>query len=254
MNRPIQFVLTLAVALSAGVATTMSGCTQPLMNCTSAHGTFGAKFELVEGDPNTACGSIAGDVLGFQSYFYEGGANGTPDYTRAKVAIRPQLLGELLARADSQGVEVPGAEPNAIGDFAAGLPTEEEFCEVPRFQQHSEATIPVVPAVEDDPDTPDDDESLPEQPATYVKYEWKNAKILVSANAQGTQFAADLRFTQDNCTADYRVVGLYPLVGCETDDECTADDNGINPDFSKECDENLGFCVLTGEPPAYKDE
>ncbi len=253
MNRPIQLVLTLAVALTAGVATTMSGCTQPLMNCTSAHGTFAAKFELVEGDPNTACGSLVGDVLGFQSYYYEGGLNDTPDYNRAKVAIRPETLGLLLEHAVSQGVPVADAEPNAIGDFAAGLPTEDEFCEIPRFQQHSEANIPLVPAVPDDPETPDEDESIPEQPATYLKYEWKNAKVLVSADAQGTQFAADLRFTQDNCTADYRVTGLYPLVGCESDDDCTADDNGINPSFSKECLTELGICVLTGEPPAYKE-
>jgi len=206
---------------------------------------------LTEGDPNTACGQLEGDVLGFQSYFYDGGTNGTPDYNRAKIAIRPQYLGDLLARAESQEVDVPGAEPNAIGDFASGVPTADEFCEVPKFNQDSEASIPAVPPVEDDPETEEEDETLDEQPATNIKYAWRNAKVLVSANAQGTQFAADLRFSQDGCTAEYRVTGLYPLVGCETDEDCTDDKNGINPDFSKECHTGIGYCVLTDEPPAY---
>ena len=93
--------------------------------------------------------------------------------------------------------------------------------------------------------------------AARLTYVWDNAKFLVTADAQGTQFSADLTFTQDSCTAKYHVVGVYPAVPCLDDmgkpDEsvCESDVNGINPDFPTTCSKTFGYCVLKGELPAY---
>ena len=77
------------------------------------------------------------------------------------------------------------------------------------------------------------------------------ARVLVSANYQGTQFSADLTFTQDGCTAEYHVVGVYPVASCEADKDCQDTSvTAINPDFDLRCEKDLGLCVLKDEPPA----
>lgn len=231
-----------------------SGCNQPVPNCTSAHGPYAAQYTLVDGDPNSACGQLRGDVLGMQTYFQAGGPNGTPNYRDAKVAIKPQSLGLLIEHAATYGtvaIDDVFHDASAIGEFSAGFPNEDTFCHVPEFAD-ARVALPEVPAIPDDPTTPDVDESLPAQPALDVSYEWSNARFVVSADAQGTQFEADLTYTQDACTAVYHVVAVYPAVGCATDNECNNEKNGINPDFAVRCDAEIGLCVLDGELPAYK--
>jgi hypothetical protein len=109
--------------------------------------------------------------------------------------------------------------------------------------------------------------ALPAQPATTVSYEWSDIRVLVNADAQGTQFSAELHFEQDGCVADYHVTALYPVVPCASDEDCDDDANGINPSFATECDLGLvdaatyfigdptftgGLCVLAEEPPSYQ--
>lgn len=254
-----------AASLAGALAlTALAGCQQPKINCMSAHGDFAAVYELESGDPNSPCGQLAGDVIGMQTYAQEGGLNGTPNYNDAIVAIRPGEIGALLSRAmnppEAGGANLPQDqwyEINSIGGFSAGLPDDNDFCMIPDFDaaEISLPLLPLVPPTEDDPNTPDDDESdpgLPEVAATTIRYAWSNAKFLVSADAQGTQFEADLTYTRDGCTAEYHVLGLYPAIGCESDDDCTADDNGINPDFAVRCETNIGMCVIASAPPAYE--
>lgn len=258
--------LATAASIAAGVLAVgaLSGCQQPKINCMSAHGDFAAVYELKSGDPLSPCGSLPGDILAMQTYAQEGGLNGTPNYNDAIVAIRPYAVNDLLNRAMNPP-EAGGAslaqdqwyEINAIGGFSAGLPDDNDFCMIPDFDA-AEISLPLLPEVaptEDDPETPDEDESdpgLPELAATTIRYAWTDAKWLVSADAQGTQFEADLTYTRDGCTAEYHVLGLYPAIGCESDDDCTADDNGINPDFAVRCETSIGMCVIADAPPAYE--
>ena len=53
------------------------------------------------------------------------------------------------------------------------------------------------------------------KPAMKVGYEWSNVSFYVSARLIGTQFSADLKYTLNGCTANYKVVGLYPGVSCQ---------------------------------------
>lgn len=257
----------LASTFSLGLclAVALPGCQQPRSYCSTAHGDFAATYQLKKGDAASDCAKLKGDVIGMQTYFGEGGLNGTPKYGDATMAIRPQYLGDLVARVVDYGVvteENFALKANAVADFTTEKPDDEDFCEATKFNKVAldlplAPLIPGSPAVEDDPATPDVDETadevpdVPEQPATSISYVWTNARVLVSANYQGTQFSADLTFTQDGCTAEYHVVGVYPVASCEADKDCQDTSvTAINPDFDLRCDKDLGLCVLKDEPPA----
>jgi hypothetical protein len=253
LMRPTILVITFVLAVAGAVAFT-PGCAQPILNCTSAHGDFAAEYVLTRGDAASACGQIPGDVLGMETYFQAGGLNGTPDYENAKLAIRPASIGAMIAYAEARGVidgEAVFYDANAIGSFTAGYPDSETFCRVDELTAAS-VSLPSIEEVADDPATADVDESQPAQGAIAVTYRWSNVRLVVSADAQGTQFEADLEYTQGPCTAEYHVVGVYPAVGCEDDGDCDDDKNGINPDFALRCNTDLGLCVLDEELPAYE--
>ncbi|PRQ03293.1 hypothetical protein ENSA5_17300 [Enhygromyxa salina] len=254
LTRSIMLSTSFAFAAAATVAFGAS-CAQPVLNCTSAHGAFAAEYSLTKGDPDAACAQLQGDVLGIQTYFQAGGPNGTPDYQRAKVAIRPRSLGARIDDAAARGV-IDADElfhrANAVGAFTAGFPDDQSFCQVEDFAD-AEVSLPELPAVPDDAKTPDEDESRPAEPASEIRYRWSGARFVVSADAQGTQFEAELELRQDGCEAEYHVVGVYPSVACETDEECNDETNGINPDFALRCNTSLGLCVLDKELPAYED-
>jgi hypothetical protein len=257
----VSSTVVLALGLASGLGLPMVGCQQPQPYCTTAHGDFAATYTLKKGgDPNSACGQLKGEVLGFQTYSATGGLNGTPKFSEATMAIRPTLIGELVERG-TNGYETPildpNAEPNALAKFTTSLPDDNDFCEANKFSaaEINLPELPLIPGDPDDPETPDDESTpdTPAQPATSIKYEWSNARVVVSANYQGTQFSADLKFTQDGCTAEYEVVAVYPVAPCATDDECQDTSvTGINPDFDLRCEPDLGFCVLNGDIPALK--
>lgn len=253
LARTTALGLTFLLATAGTVAFTTS-CAQPVINCTSAHGYFAAEYTLTEGDPASTCGQLLGDVLGMQTYAQEGGKNGTPNYQDADVAIRPESLGALFDYAEARGAvdgDVVFYDGNAIGTFTDGFPDDDSFCMIDTFGAAT-MSLPDIEEVPDDPATDDEDESLPAQAATEVTYKWSDARFVVSADAQGTQFEADLEYTADGCTASYHVVGVYPAVGCESNDDCNDDENGINPSFALRCNTDLGLCVLDADLPAYE--
>ena len=250
-----------------------TACQQPDVNCTSAHGTFAARYERKSGPADQPCGQIIGDILGMSTYYAPGGVNDTPKFAEPSVAIRAMYLYEYVYNQvyapetvfDTRKIDMEVGDPDAFGDFAAGVPDDEGFCAAPKMSKVT-LDLPEVLEVEevvDDPLTEDVDESVAPvapQAAATLSYAWSNVKFLVTADAQGTQFSADLEFTQDACKATYHVVGVYPAIGCAGADGmpdntvCESDVNGINPDFPTEClmfSEGVGYCVLKDEPPAY---
>lgn len=256
MLRPTRtsiLFVTFALSTASTVAFTTS-CAQPLPACTSALGYFAAEYTLTSGDAASACGQLPGDVLGINTYYQKGDVNDMPNYADAHVAIRAESLGGLIDYAEARGAidgDVVFYEANSIGSFAAEFPDDAEFCMAEDFSEAS-VSLPDIEEVPDDPATPDEDESLPAQAATVISYQWSGVRFVVSANAPGTQFEADLEYTQDGCTASYHVVGLYPAHGCVTTEDCTADDSGLNPDFKVRCNTDLGLCVPDGDLPALE--
>jgi len=273
MTPRIPTILSLATA-----ALLQTACQQPDVNCTSAHGTFAARFERKSGPADQPCGQLVGDILGMSTYYAPGGVNNTPKFAEPSVAIRALYLYEYIYTQvydpttvfDTRKIDMEVGDPDSLGDFAAGLPDDEGFCAVPKMSKVNLDLPEVVEVVEvveviDDPLTQEDETVEPVAPvapqaAATLAYEWSKVKFLVTPDAQGTQFSADLKFTQDACTATYHVVGVYPAIGCIGEDGtpdntvCESDVNGINPDFPTEClvfSEGIAYCVLTEEPPAY---
>ncbi len=256
LTRPTLLLLNFVLAAAGTVAFTTS-CAQPAVSCSSALGYYAAEYTLTEGDPASVCGQVLGDVLGMQTYYQEGGVNGTPNYLDADLAIRPESIGLLIEYAeirgaiDAEAIDAVFHDANAIGSFTDDYPDDKTFCGADDFSAAS-VSLPSIDEILDDPLTEDVDETMPAQPAIEASLQWSNARFVVSANAQGTQFEADLEYTQDGCTAKYHVVGVYPAIGCETDDECNDDKNGINPDFAVRCNTDIGYCVLDDELPAFE--
>lgn len=267
---------TRTVLFLATAAVLQAGCQQPDVNCTSAHGTFAARFEVKQADAAKPCGQLKGDILGMQTYFAPGGINDTPKFDEPSVAIRANYLygyiyDVVYAPAsvfDLRKMDMEVGDPDALGAFSDGYPDGEGFCAVPKISRVNlnlpevEEIAPTDP-IEDDPETPED-ETDPGSPgqagqaAAMLSYQWKAIKFLVTPDAQGTQFSADLTFTQDGCSAEYHVVGVYPAVPCFDEmgkpdqSVCDSDENGINPSFPTVCDPDFGHCVLKGELPAYE--
>jgi len=248
----------ISTSLAAGLllgALSPASCTQPASLCTTGHGAYAARYTLEKGDPLSECGALVGDLLGMQTYYGE--KDGLPDFSRISVAIRAATIGDRVQYAADRGVLDldPNSDANAFSRFTSKDPGADEFCQAePSSSSINLPAIPGVPGVEDDPETEEDEtvDELPPQDAAAIKMEWKNARFLVNAGAQGTQFEADLKYTQNGCVAEYHVVGVYPAVECEVDADCDDPNNGINPDFKLECAAELGLCVLKGELPAYK--
>ncbi|KFE66812.1 hypothetical protein [Hyalangium minutum] len=95
-------------------------------------------------------------------------------------------------------------------------------------------------------------------PATSITYAWSNVRILALPLAPGTQMVADLTYTEDGCTAEYEVWGMWPGdVDCaneagEPDNGICANAGGINPDFSTVCDPTQLRCVPAKRPPSLR--
>ncbi|MEZ4454610.1 MAG: hypothetical protein R3B09_34480 [Nannocystaceae bacterium] len=267
----------------AGLALMASACQQPLVNCTSAHSPYLAYMKLKKGDAESPCGSIGVDIITLNTYFQEGGLNGTPDYDHAKVAITSTNLAGYIDQAEgwTPPVEGLGDKRNAIGDFSTGKPVD-EFCVVDKLAPvvvdvPELPTIPEVPEVPDDPETPEDEheDAIPEVPgipAQSFRYDWSKLKILVTADAQGTQLSAHLKYTENGCVAEYDVFAVSPPVECEGEDKvemdgetvlvpngkpdqtkCDDESNGLNPSFATKCDADLLYCVITTTPPVYRE-
>jgi hypothetical protein len=241
------------------------GCGQPKARCQTSRGDFAAKYTLVQG--TGPCAELKGEDVGVQSYNYPTADGQFADLNRPSIALLPQTIGDLLDRASGQEVADPddSHKPYGKGDFDSAEPGADEFCPVSKIAA-AEQNLPVVPAVAPDPEDPED-KGQEEQPATKIKYAWSNFKVLVSVAHFGNQFVSDLAFSQDGCTATYRVWGLYPLVSCADQDGkpddrlCSSEaiveagmtsGSGINPDYPTACDPDLLFCVLSKEPPAIK--
>jgi hypothetical protein len=244
-------------------------CTQASVDCTVGHAGsengYAAKYTLTK-DPLPACAAKPGflkkgDILGLETYHPRasgGGEKGQkPDFEKTLVAISADSLGNLLAGRTAD--PTPGHTPYALGEFASVEP-KGGFCAV-----HS-----MKPAEQHLPEhTTTEGETVP---ATRVRYDWRNVRVYVTPDAPGTQLSADLTYTENDCSADYHVVGVWPAVDCEAtgadgkgtgkpdEAKCKPDDpehgrmtgSGINPDFPVACDADLLLCVLQGEPPALK--
>jgi hypothetical protein len=219
-------------------------CDQPPADCTTGHGGFAATYTLKSKQGMGACDRLEGDIIGLEKYnpAQESDAE-KQDLTKAKLRIRPQKL-SLDAEAEWPDLlDSKGFPLDSVGDFVSTTPDEESVCSVPMM---SEASMTL-------------------QSGAEISYSWSNVKIFVTTAYPGTQMTADLVYSEGECSATYRVVGLWPAVGCDDGMGKPAPElcdpqadpangrptgSGINPDFEPrvECHPELLLCVLREVP------
>jgi hypothetical protein len=113
--------------------------------------------------------------------------------------------------------------PYAWGFFDALYPNSSGICTA--TLSASEMDYPLIPAhmstVYSPPSTNPTVNFDPtvDQPATHVRYEWRNVQVVLSGASVGQQLFADLTITRDGCTADYRVALLSPETPCAIFDD-----------------------------------
>ncbi len=197
--------------VAASALVLLGGCDteQAATTCRAAGGgvPFAAKYMPAGGTATGAC-DLPGELLALSSY-------DPPDANRPTLAI-----------AVSEIPTYPAGQAPAI---AVG-----EFTEKAADPATSTCSAP----------------TLTELKSGTLTYAFSNVEVYVSAANQGTQLKADLTITDSGaaaCQASYKVLGLWPDVACETNEEC-GEGSGINPDLfeSVTCDQSIGFCMLTG--------
>ncbi|ATB36634.1 lipoprotein mlpA precursor [Cystobacter fuscus] len=201
-------------------------------------GSFAATYSLKPGqDPASACAQLKSEPVGLQKYLGEEGALDS-------VGLRTARVGKLVDEAKLD----PAAanQPNSVGVLTTEAPGPDNFCEVPVLNPTRLVTL---------------DSSS--EGAKALTYEWSGLRIYNTPSIPGTQFIADLRYTENGCIAEYTVRGIWPVVSCATNkqpDESKCDPypdpptrlrgSGINPSFPVKCDPLALICVLTGEVPS----
>ena len=223
------------VAMTA-VAAYFGACNvpQPSAGCPVAHGPYVFTYSLKSG--TGTCSQLKAEQVGMEKYNVPGTDNNT-------VAIQPEGLGNEIGTRDPIN---PADKPYAIAKLAS-LPNADGFCAM-ETATTSESFAQVLP---------DDGGTTPDLTARTVTYEWSNMKILANANIPGTVLSADLKYTENGCTAEYSAVGLWPPVKCATDDDCDPKPNldagralgsGINPTLPVRCNMDTKYCELKQTP------
>lgn len=261
-TKTLGWIVTLGVAAAAA----MASCSQPKVECQvalAAYNGYAARYTL-KNTPSAECMAyvVPGDIIGME-FYHPPTADGTSyDPSKTTIAIQSDSLGNEVA---NRGLDTAaGHFPFAQGAFTASQPDDKDFCTVPTFTsaaQQDFAAIPGTGGTGGDGSGPGD----PPVPADSVKLEWSNLQVYVTAAAQGTQFSADLKYTENGCELQYSVIGMWPAIGCGGTDDmgnpngmpddrlcnpCANPDagfafgSGISPDFPIICDPNLLLCVL----------
>jgi hypothetical protein len=245
------------LALSIGATILCVGapsCTQPPIDCTTGHGGFAMRYTPKAGTKQGmgTCDQLKGEIVGLEKY--NPASTDDPnkqDLTKATLAMRSSKIGQL---AVDNGIDDP-KEVDSQGSFDSTTPAN-DVCTV-RTLTPAELNL---------------DDKAKGGPID-VKYEWSNVRVYVTTAYEGTEVVADLKYTENGCSAEYTVLGLWPAVSCEKADDmgkgtgmpdteaCNpvatgdrATGSGINPDFKDNitCDPDLLLCVLKSIPDPLK--
>jgi hypothetical protein len=186
-----------------------AGCDQPAPHCNVAHGAFWAKYTLVSGEG--ACAMLTGEQLDVQSYYApRSKTDKRPDYDAVSIAIQPLTITAALANAAGLAEPEPDDAAYGMGRIVTTTPAADGFCRADSLSK-ARLRLPSVPehALDMDMCT-----TAPEAPAYDISYEFSHVRVYYTPSAIGTQFEADLKYTQDDCVAQYKVSAVYPMVSC----------------------------------------
>lgn len=205
----IAFGLALLVGGGFGAACTVA---QPPLECSFQASSYWARYKLVEG--TGTCSTYEGDLVRFQRYLPPGESKPTFAFLNRRLALITRATYGGKLRFDETDPTYQKESPR--GTFAGLYPTDDGFCS-------AESIVPAdqsLPAVTYENRLADGGVETVTQPATHVREEWSNFKLLNNAQFTSTLWTADVTVVRDGCTAKYAVDALWPPVACETDADC----------------------------------
>ncbi len=230
-HRVLAWILPLGCAAWLGAC----GWEQPLPQCTVGRGDHAVRYTLKAG--TGTCAQKRAEIVGAQTFRVPG--SGIPP----TLALKPGPLAALEGKDTDSSHSVL-----AFGDFTTEYPSQDGVCSVPEMSEARQVVRP------DDGTTVD------------LRYQWNNVRIQGQAAIPGTQWTAELTYSEGDCTATYEAVGVFPAIKCERTEK---DSNGrdvtvrdpsickqprpnltLDPAFPIACDELTNLCVLDGQPPA----
>ncbi|MFP2925989.1 hypothetical protein ACLESO_12370 [Pyxidicoccus sp. 3LG] len=262
--KPRILGLSVGVAVAAVAIGACSG-EEPEAQCVVARasidgstGSFAATYTLKPGEnPDRVCAQLRPERVGLQKFFSQDpGARDT-------VAVRSARLGKLMDDNAFRPDPDTTHQTYSVGPFASEAPGADNFCDVPSLTPARLVLPATTGGLADGGTLPDG--GPPAMAAASYAYEWSNLRIYNTPGIPGTQFVADLRYTENGCTAEYTAKGIWPVVSCRnsngTPNEAACDPyadydagrlrgSGINPLFPVTCDPVALICVLTGEVPS----
>jgi hypothetical protein len=243
MGKRASFLLLVLAAFAAG-------CDQPKPKCTAAHGQFAATFKLVSGEG--PCAELSSGIINVQPYNEpKSDSDRRLDQNKAAIAIEMQEATDVVL----SGRELdPDVKTYAFGRFDEPDPDDDGICTVrslSRAALRADATEAVPEMMIDECTT---EPAQPAMDAIDNGYRWRNVRIVVTPKAIGTKLEADLEYRIGDCTAEYEVAAVWPVVLCGSPVEGGEDeppDAGDEEEEPAPSDEDGGVdAVDSGCPPA----
>jgi hypothetical protein len=117
-----------------------------------------------------------------------------------------------------------GLKINSIGKLPTN-PAEDHTCALTDLtvteQNFQEEVFSLLPnGIASPRGVVDADAGTVTYPALSIKYVWNDVKIVSTGEVPGSLFTATLDYTEDGCTAQYDVLGVWPITLCHTDLDC----------------------------------
>ncbi len=166
------------------------------------------------------------------------------------VALRPQSVAEAYASGRRDSEDLAGSRTISTGDSPSVALGGQ--CTVSNMSSAVQSYPQVTRTLGDG-----GSETLP---AWSIAYDWSEVVFAGTPSANGAVFTATLRRTSNNCSANYAVAGISPVVPCsrtrvpkDPDADCQSLSlvdggflvpTGANAALKLRCDGVLGACVL----------
>jgi hypothetical protein len=223
--------------LPLGSAALLSACggEQAPPQCVVGRGDHAVRYTLKTG--TGTCAQKKAEIIGAQAFRVPG--SGIPP----TVSLKPGPLAAVEGKDAAHSVL-------ASGDFTTEYPADGSTCVVPQlsearqvFQSNNATTVD-------------------------LSYRFSNLRIQAQAAIPGTQWVAELSYSEGDCTATYEAVGVFPAIKCEKQVQDPNDPTkkvtvrdpavckqpraglSLDPAYRITCEETTNLCVLDGLPPA----
>jgi hypothetical protein len=240
-------LVAVSALLGACVAQPVAPCAVISSNPINGILPYAVHFTLVGTPTGMGCGDLTFDEMGAQKYL-------PPGEKVATVALRLGAIGQAIEDGRADPADPDAKKVNAIGSITTLYPVSAK-CTINNFSAAEQA----FEASSIDKDLPDGGtETVPLAPYT-VKYQFGDLTFGETTTVPGTVFEGTATYTLDNCTANYKIDGLWPSISCDDGNGnpdpqacvATADldagravGSGINPDFKTKCDPVSLHCRL----------